>query len=478
MSSGASRLAAFFLPWAARCMTALQPVPGLQNKSPLPRRPASVATAAHASHLATATLGVSSAKRNFFLFQLQCGLLPAVITCWSSVKKASAGTHGDGQEKADRRGEGRAGKLEKPDVPNSDSAMGGVEVKIEEFDGTYACVICSDSVRGGDALRCAQCSSNPVHVSCVRGSHFAETCPQCSGKTMQPWTGRVGALTTATIDLVAAEAEPAASVQGGEIDDADEDSDDGGGEGSDEQSDSSSGRGGEDDARDGANDDSGLDESGGEDEYDDESGDDDDDEKGGKSSAEHTGTSPCISYRPGRTHTRVWMPAKRAKVDKTAGPTDGVVCRAPLERREGGRRKGREGEGGGEGPLPSGAGPLRACFAQDDDGKLVFRCPRHHEFVFTEKNHLLAYKDSDMWNEKENPRLFALTLRKLREDLLLSQEHREDDCRCIVCVCVCVCARARAGGERVPVLPMALSERKCVCVCVGSCGFSDDIHVF
>jgi hypothetical protein len=90
--------------------------------------------------------------------------------------------------------------------------------------------------------------------------------------------------------------------------------------------------------------------------------------------------------------------------------------------------------------------PLRACFAQDDDGKLVFRCPRHHEFVFTVKNHLLALKDSDMWNEKENPRLFALTLRKLREDLLLSQENREDDCRCIICVCVCARGRARAGS--------------------------------
>ena len=78
-------------------------------------------------------------------------------------------------------------------------------VKVEDFDGTYACVVCSESVRGGDALHCAQCSSNPVHVSCVRGSPFAETCAQCSGKTMQPWTGRVGgAANSAAIDLVAA----------------------------------------------------------------------------------------------------------------------------------------------------------------------------------------------------------------------------------------------------------------------------------
>ena len=109
--------------------------------------------------------------------------------------------------------------------------MDAAEVKVEEFDGTYACVICSESVRGGDALHCAQCSSNPVHVACVRGSPFAETCAQCSGKTMRPWTGRAGggAPSSATIDLVAAEAEPAASGKGKEIlDDADEDSDAGG----------------------------------------------------------------------------------------------------------------------------------------------------------------------------------------------------------------------------------------------------------
>ena len=67
--------------------------------------------------------------------------------------------------------------------------------------GTYACIICSESVRGGDALHCAQCSSNPVHVACVVRSPFAETCTQCSGQTMQLWRHRVGA-SSATIDLV------------------------------------------------------------------------------------------------------------------------------------------------------------------------------------------------------------------------------------------------------------------------------------
>ena len=156
---------------------------------------------------------------------------------------------------------------------------------MEEFDGTYACVICSESVRGGDALHCAQCSSNPVHVACVRGSPFAETCAQCSGKTMRPWTGRAGggAPSSATIDLVAAE--PAASGKGKEIVDyADEDSDAGGGEGSDEHSCSGRGSGEEDDDdddSDGAHDEGGLDGGGEEDEHDDESSEDADDEQRG-----------------------------------------------------------------------------------------------------------------------------------------------------------------------------------------------------
>ena len=45
----------------------------------------------------------------------------------------------------------------------------GVEVKVESddevepYDGSYACGFCSESVRGTAALKCSQCSSNPVH---------------------------------------------------------------------------------------------------------------------------------------------------------------------------------------------------------------------------------------------------------------------------------------------------------------------------
>jgi len=56
-----------------------------------------------------------------------------------------------------------------------------VTVKWEEYDGTYDCVICSNSVRGQESLRCTQCSSNPIHHACVAGSQFVFTCPQCFG---------------------------------------------------------------------------------------------------------------------------------------------------------------------------------------------------------------------------------------------------------------------------------------------------------
>jgi hypothetical protein len=45
-----------------------------------------------------------------------------------------------------------------------------VVVKIEEYDGSYECLICAESVRGLQALKCSACSSNPFHAACVRGS--------------------------------------------------------------------------------------------------------------------------------------------------------------------------------------------------------------------------------------------------------------------------------------------------------------------
>ena len=69
----------------------------------------------------------------------------------------------------------------------SEEAMDtGVEVKVEEYDGTYECLFCGESVRGQPALKCSQCSSNPFHLACVALAHskYAEVCPTCDRKTV------------------------------------------------------------------------------------------------------------------------------------------------------------------------------------------------------------------------------------------------------------------------------------------------------
>lgn len=79
-----------------------------------------------------------------------------------------------------------------------------LQVKIEEYDGSYDCAICSESVKGTAALRCSQCSCNPFHLLCVAGSSFADTCPQCSGKTVERWRRScdfVGASAAVRIDM-------------------------------------------------------------------------------------------------------------------------------------------------------------------------------------------------------------------------------------------------------------------------------------
>ena len=71
----------------------------------------------------------------------------------------------------------------------------GVQVKeesddeVEPYDGTYACGFCSESVRGSAALKCSQCSANPVHWSCVAGTKYAGQCATCDGETMEAWKG-------------------------------------------------------------------------------------------------------------------------------------------------------------------------------------------------------------------------------------------------------------------------------------------------
>ena len=90
----------------------------------------------------------------------------------------------------------------------SEEAMdAGVEVKVESedevepYDGTYACGFCSESVRGTAALKCSQCSANPVHWACVAGTKYAGQCATCDGETMQAWNG-ASAGTAAPSDII------------------------------------------------------------------------------------------------------------------------------------------------------------------------------------------------------------------------------------------------------------------------------------
>ena len=75
--------------------------------------------------------------------------------------------------------------------------------EVEPYDGSYACGFCSESVRGTVALKCSQCSSNPVHWACVAGTKYALRCATCDGETMEAWRGASGgaAAPGAIIDL-------------------------------------------------------------------------------------------------------------------------------------------------------------------------------------------------------------------------------------------------------------------------------------
>ena len=70
----------------------------------------------------------------------------------------------------------------------------GIEVKVEDYDGTYVCLFCGESVRGQPALKCSHCSSNPFHVACVAraDSKYAEVCPTCNRKTVEAWVSASG----------------------------------------------------------------------------------------------------------------------------------------------------------------------------------------------------------------------------------------------------------------------------------------------
>merc|ERR1712091_133417 len=79
----------------------------------------------------------------------------------------------------------------------------GIEVKVEDYDGTYVCLFCGEAVRGQPALKCSHCSSNPFHLACVALAHskYAEVCPTCDRKTVEAW-GRASGETAAPSEII------------------------------------------------------------------------------------------------------------------------------------------------------------------------------------------------------------------------------------------------------------------------------------
>ena len=49
--------------------------------------------------------------------------------------------------------------------------------EVEPYDGSYACLICTDSVRGEPALVCWECNSNPWHRKCDKDSKLSRCAP-------------------------------------------------------------------------------------------------------------------------------------------------------------------------------------------------------------------------------------------------------------------------------------------------------------
>ena len=77
----------------------------------------------------------------------------------------------------------------------------GVEVKVEDYDGSYDCLFCGDSVRGMPALVCWECNSNPWHRTCDKDLKYIEVCPTCNQMSVKVFTG-VSAATAAPSEIV------------------------------------------------------------------------------------------------------------------------------------------------------------------------------------------------------------------------------------------------------------------------------------
>ena len=81
----------------------------------------------------------------------------------------------------------------------------GIEVKVEEYDGTYACGFCLESVRGQPALKCTRCSSNSVHLACAKGTIYERQCATCKGETMAEYSAQEDAVPAVGGGVVAAD---------------------------------------------------------------------------------------------------------------------------------------------------------------------------------------------------------------------------------------------------------------------------------
>ena len=90
--------------------------------------------------------------------------------------------------------------------PFSAAAACAVRPKVEDFDGSYDCLICFESVRGTEARRCSVCSCQPWHVACETG--LLAECPQCAKSTVVPWNGKITAVVAPErpVDLTAQDA--------------------------------------------------------------------------------------------------------------------------------------------------------------------------------------------------------------------------------------------------------------------------------
>ena len=119
-----------------------------------------------------------------------------IIQCQASIENESKAAGAKETEATQKQAEGSIVAATQVDVK---------EEPVEEYDGSYECLTCGDSVRGMEALKCShwQCQSNPIHRACITNPKWLHECPSCKRQTMKPWSGAGGrhAAAVATIDL-------------------------------------------------------------------------------------------------------------------------------------------------------------------------------------------------------------------------------------------------------------------------------------